>query len=415
MIRASISLVPSGAQGRVPFILCRMNDGMVKIVAMFFRTSSMILAVLVAGPALDVRSGTNCPSGEAIAASLPLCYLRMAEAGDVAWIDLAAPEPASPCPAGASASCRHQRDRGSPSDHPGRMRRNASPVILSFVAPAVPQATEFALPPDLFSTTPTPTPSAGNEAPRFKQIIRGAQPCAPNVLVNVGENATSSSLGGFFLRAAEVARHPLERIDSAVRLLLAGHQLAIHVVAAPHERRLAAIIRHLGDDLRYFLEVVRQNLEFVRESASLRASNSKRMVGGSKLTARFDDGSKDFDQALQDRVGGADVLGELRQRALANIRRKAITVWTIVRRSSSVRLELAVLSTSDLSSRCKRAVVCSRAKPRHHDSSCTRAAAFPGDQRNDLLQIVGKLRLVVERSPSPPSAGAKRPASRGLP
>ena len=55
----------------------------------------MLLAVLVAGTALDIRSGTNCPSGEAIADKLAPLLPRMAEAGDVAWIDLAAPEPAS--------------------------------------------------------------------------------------------------------------------------------------------------------------------------------------------------------------------------------------------------------------------------------------------------------------------------------
>ena len=55
---------------------------------------SMLLAVMVAGPALDIRSGTNCPSGEAIADKLAPLLPGMADAGDVAWIDLAAPEPA---------------------------------------------------------------------------------------------------------------------------------------------------------------------------------------------------------------------------------------------------------------------------------------------------------------------------------
>jgi hypothetical protein len=54
------------------------------------------LATLAAGQGLDVRSGTDCPSGSAIMAKLAPLLAGQAEDGDVAWIDVAAPEPNQP-------------------------------------------------------------------------------------------------------------------------------------------------------------------------------------------------------------------------------------------------------------------------------------------------------------------------------
>src|SRR5512141_1194576 len=57
---------------------------------------SLVLATLAAGQGMDVRSSTDCPSGPSIMAKLAPLLVGHGEDGDVAWIDLAAPEPNQP-------------------------------------------------------------------------------------------------------------------------------------------------------------------------------------------------------------------------------------------------------------------------------------------------------------------------------
>lgn len=57
---------------------------------------SLVLATLAAGQGLDVRSSTDCPSGPSIMERLAPLLVGHGEDGDVAWIDLAAPEPNQP-------------------------------------------------------------------------------------------------------------------------------------------------------------------------------------------------------------------------------------------------------------------------------------------------------------------------------
>jgi hypothetical protein len=56
----------------------------------------LVLATLAAGQGLDVRSDTDCPSGPAIVAKLTPLLAGQGEDGDVAWVDVAAPEPNQP-------------------------------------------------------------------------------------------------------------------------------------------------------------------------------------------------------------------------------------------------------------------------------------------------------------------------------
>lgn len=56
----------------------------------------MVLAALVAAQGLEVRSGSDCPSSQAIREKLAPLLTGHAEEGDVAWVDVSTPEPNQP-------------------------------------------------------------------------------------------------------------------------------------------------------------------------------------------------------------------------------------------------------------------------------------------------------------------------------
>ncbi len=63
---------------------------------MWLSPLAILLAPLMAGQGLDVRSATDCPSSAAISGKLAPLLAGHGEAGDVAWVDVATPEPNQP-------------------------------------------------------------------------------------------------------------------------------------------------------------------------------------------------------------------------------------------------------------------------------------------------------------------------------
>jgi hypothetical protein len=66
------------------------------MVTMLLSHLSIFMAMLLTSQGLDVRSGTECPSGQAILEKLRPLLAEHGEAGDVAWVDVASPEPNQP-------------------------------------------------------------------------------------------------------------------------------------------------------------------------------------------------------------------------------------------------------------------------------------------------------------------------------
>jgi hypothetical protein len=64
--------------------------------AMLLSPLSLVVTTLMASQGLEVRSGTDCPSSATISGKLAPLLAGQAEEGDVAWIDVAAPEPNQP-------------------------------------------------------------------------------------------------------------------------------------------------------------------------------------------------------------------------------------------------------------------------------------------------------------------------------